>query len=159
MGWKRCSRCLPKTSVNTLQPLCIWWQLSPSILSKFGHTGSCSFFLRPLLLPRTTLHESIKLARQCSHGIFFSSKWDTKAMYISLVVTDGMFNETRWRKTTFFSSQKNGTRAVRIFCNVSLVALSIFREKYVSWRLDISFSSIHLADPNLILYEAVVLGN
>ena len=62
-------------------------------------------------------------------------------------------------KLLFFSSQKNGTRAVRIFCNVSLVALSIFKEKYVSWRLDISFSSIRLADPNLILYEAVVLDN
>ena len=59
----------------------------------------------------------------------------------------------------FFSSQENDTRAVRIFCNVALVALSIFKEKYVSWRLDITFSSIHLPNPNLILYDAVVLDN
>ena len=36
-----------------------------------------------------------------------------------------------------FPRKKNDTRAVRIFCNASLVASSIFQEKYVSWRLDI----------------------
>ena len=81
-------------------------------------------------------------------------------MYILSVVTGGMFNETRWRTTTsFFSLQKNDTIAVRIFCITSLDASSIFKEKYVSWRLDISFSSIHLPDPDLILYNAVVLDN
>ena len=58
-----------------------------------------------------------------------------------------------------FPRKKNDTRAVKIFCNVSLVASSIFKEKYVSWRLDITFSSIHLPNPNLILYDAVVLDN
>ena len=55
--------------------------------------------------------------------------------------------------------QKNDTRAVRIFCNLSLVASSIFKEKYIFWRLDISFSSVHLLNPNLILYDAVALDN
>ena len=58
-----------------------------------------------------------------------------------------------------FPRKKNHTRALRMFCNVSLVASSIFKEKYVSWRLDISFSSIHRANPNLILYDAVDLDN
>ena len=117
-------------------------------------------FLETVLFPLMTLHESIKLARQCSHGVYVSLKRDTKALYISSVVTDGMFNETRWRTTTsFFFSQKNVTRAVRIFCNISLVALSIFKEEYVSLRLDASFSSVHLANPILILYDAVVLDN
>ena len=90
-----------------------------------------------------------------------TSRWkEILKRYISSVVTDGMFNETRWRTaTSFFSSQKNVTRAVRIFCNVSLVALSIFNERYVCSRLDASFSSIHLANPILILYDAVLLDN
>ena len=58
-----------------------------------------------------------------------------------------------------FLGKKNDIRAVRIFFNVSLVASSVFKEKYVSWRLDISFSSIHLPNPNLILHDAVVLDN
>ena len=63
------------------------------------------------------------------------------------------------KKISFFSSQKNDTGAVRVFCNVSLVVSLIFKEKYVSQKLDISFSSMHLANPSLILYEAVVLDN
>ena len=37
--------------------------------------------------------------------------------------------------------------------------MSIFKEEYVSLRLDASFSSVHLANPILILYDAVVLDN
>ena len=32
-------------------------------------------------------------------------------------------------------------------------------KKNVSWKLDISLSSINLANPNLILYDAVLLDN
>ena len=58
-----------------------------------------------------------------------------------------------------FPLKKNDRRAVRSFCNVSLDVSSIFKEKYVSWRLDISFSSTHLPNKDLILYGAVVLDN
>ena len=134
----------------------MWWQLSPLISSKFGHTVLRSFFSRFFLPPRLTLHECIKLARQCSHGIFFSLKRDTKALYISSVVTDGMFNETRWRTaTSFFSSQKNDTRD---FLQCITCCFTVLK-KNVSWKLDISLSSINLANPNLILYDAVLLDN
>ena len=154
MDWKRCWRCLPNTSINTLQPLCRWWQLSPLIMSKFRHTVSCSFFMRSFLLPCMTLHEPIKLARQCSHQIFFLSKRDTKVLYILSVVTDGILSFPQKKK-----KKKNDTKAVRIFCNQLLVASSIFKEKYVSWRSDICFSSIYLPNPNLILYDAAVLDD